>query len=148
MIYKTGRPIRLNSTALITLLFWISGCVSGPKQPDQTFAQKLNADSYESSNTVMGVPVLTRKPIQRKVSGKIMCGEGLSQRPANHATVSLNDGDIVVASASSNSDGTYTILASILIEKPYQLRVSSKCGNSIKEISLKDDSSFDINLNK
>ena len=148
MIYQIGRLFDLSITVAIALMFYISGCVSGPKDPNQTFAQKLNADSYESSNSVLGVPVLTRKPIQRKVSGKITCGEGFSQRPAGHVTISLIEGNKVVASTSSNSDGTYNVLVSAAIEKTYQLKASSKCGNAIKEISLTEDANFDLNLSR
>lgn len=124
----------------------LSGCISGPKNSDQKFSEKLSADSYESSNSVMGVPVLTRKPLSRKIAGKILCGEGLSQRPANHAAVTLIDNDKVIASASTDVNGVYNIVASISVEKTYKLQSSAKCGTSIREISLKEDSNYDLIL--
>lgn len=129
-----------------TIGILISGCISGPKNPEQKFSEKLNGDSYESSNTVIGVPVLTRKPISKKISGRIYCGEGLSQRLANHVTVSLLDNDKIVSTASTDSNGIFSITANISLEKSYKLQAAAKCGTATKEISLKDDSNYDLIL--
>lgn len=138
--------MRLKLFFLGTIVLFFSGCISGPKNPDQTFAEKLNADSYESSNTVMGVPVLTRKPIYRKITGKVFCGEGLSQYPANHAAVVLTGENKTVASTLTDTNGNFNLLASISVEKAYKLQASSKCGNSTQDLSLKEESNYNLIL--
>ncbi len=124
----------------------VSGCVSGPKNSEQTFSEKLSADSYESSNSIVGVPVLTRKSISRNISGKVKCGDSLTQRPANRVTVNLFDGDNIIATASSDANGAYSMTANISTEKPYKLQAVEKCGTATKEIILKENSSFDLTL--
>ncbi|MGE0634312.1 MAG: hypothetical protein AB7O96_17995 [Pseudobdellovibrionaceae bacterium] len=138
---------------MIKKLFWIvftnfcvAGCISGPKNADQKFSEKLNADSYESSGTVLGVPVLTRAPLVRKISGKVLCGEGLSLRPATYVAISLLDNGKVVATSSTDMNGEYNLSTSVSADKTYKIHASSKCGTSSKEVSLKDQSNFDLIL--
>ncbi|MEK7356053.1 MAG: hypothetical protein AAB250_06360 [Bdellovibrionota bacterium] len=78
----------------------------------------------------MGVPVLERKPAQRKVSGKVFCGEGISQVPANHASVELVGGAKTVASVSTGNDGAYEISASLDPDSSYSLSAKGSCGKS------------------
>lgn len=125
----------------------LAGCISGPKAPDRKFSEKLNSDAYETSDAVMGVPILKRSPHTRKISGKVLCGEGIQQRPGNHVKVTLSADDKVVASTSTGADGAYEMIASVLHEKSYKLAASgAKCGASSRVVSLKEDGNFDFVL--
>ncbi len=119
--------IILLSTAVI---FSVCSCVSGPKDPDRSFAEKLNGDNYKSTDMIMGVPVLERKPIQKKIYGKVFCGEGITQVPANHASVALTAKGRSLASVSTDVSGAYTVSTSIENHQSYELKASATCGKS------------------
>lgn len=109
-------------------LFILCGCVSGPNNDGRTFAEKMNGENYESTNVIMGVPVLERKPVLRKFSGQVYCGEGITQTPANHALVSLMHENQTVSSVSTDTTGNFIIAAPIDPEYSYRLSATASCG--------------------
>lgn len=134
----------------IFILFF-TGCIYGPENPHQTFTEKLNHDSYDSAYLVMGVPVLNRKLPFKKVTGKVYCGEGISLKPINHATVNLVENDKIISTVSTDTNGFYVFTFNFSVENPqqYLLQCSEKCGQARKEISFQKelgDLSYDLFL--
>jgi hypothetical protein len=125
-----------------------SGCVSGPKD-DRTFAEKMNGENYESTNVVLGVPVLERKPIQRTISGHIYCGERFIKTPLAHASVELFRKHQQVSTVLTDSDGHYNLNAEIDPSGSYRLEISGTCGAESRPLSDEDirrASDFDFYL--
>lgn len=120
---------------LILIPMAFTSCVSGPKEPKRTFAEKLNGDNYESSNSVMGIPILTRKPTHKKFSGRVFCGEGVGQVPSSHATVILKKENQIISSTSTDITGKFSVSAQIEPNFSYEISVSSPCGNTVRHIS-------------
>ena len=82
----------------------------------------------------MGVPVLERKPVLRKISGQVYCGKGISQTPANHALVSLVRESQTISSTSTDISGNFTLATPLNPEFSYQLIASASCGQSSKSL--------------
>ncbi|MFN7905405.1 MAG: hypothetical protein ACK5P5_09500 [Pseudobdellovibrionaceae bacterium] len=94
----------------------------------------MSGENYESTNVVLGVPILERKPITRKISGQVFCGEGITQTAVNHATVSLISENKIVTSTSTDIRGNYMISTPLNAEVSYQIKVTSSCGESIRPL--------------
>ena len=117
------------------LLVWV-GCASKPNEPRSTVAERLNGENYDSTVAIMAVPIGDRKSVQKKVSGRVYCGDGLSQRPSAHALVSLNCGTKIQVSTSTDVDGRYGLSVGVQTEKACRLSVRSVCGQALKDLSL------------
>lgn len=113
----------------------VSGCVSGPKPADHSVAKDLNGENYQSGKLIMGVPVLERAPIQRKVSGRVFCGEGLSRFPVNYASVRFQRAKQTIASTSTDADGRYVITIATDPNGNFELLASAKCGRASQKIT-------------
>lgn len=131
------------SVSLLVVLL-LSSCVSGPEEKGRTVADRLNGENYSRTDNIGGVPVLERKPALRTLSGRAFCGTGLSQSPVNHAAIQLFDGDNAVASASTDSGGSYLIRASLEVGVVYRLTASAKCGSASTEFPM-DGKSVTLN---
>lgn len=118
---------------LIILIF--SSCAYGPKDPDRTFAQKLNGNNYQEQASVGSVPIVKRSVITKKISGKVYCGKGPAQSPVNNATVSIaNDKDVLFAT-STITDGSYVLPASLDSGVVYTLSAKAACGKDSKKVT-------------
>ena len=131
---------------VLSIFFFLCGCISGPKNDGRTFAEKMNGENYQSTNVIMGVPILERKPVLRKFSGHVYCGKGITQTPANHALVSLMREDQIIASTSTDTTGNFVISAPINPDLEYQLSANSLCGKSFKSLpkNLKNENTEEI----
>ncbi len=126
------RFILNNSIFAFCLFSW--ACVSGPKNDGRSFVEKMSGENYESTNVVLGIPILERKPVTRKISGQVFCGEGITQTAANHAIVSLISENKIVTSTSTDIRGNYLISTLLNPEISYQIRVTSSCGESVRPL--------------
>ncbi len=130
---STLKKLILKKTILGVLCI-LCGCISGPKNDGRTFAEKMNGENYESTNVVLGVPVLERKPVLRKFSGQVYCGEGITQTQANNILVSLMHENQTVSTVSTDTTGKFIIAAPIDPEFTYQLSATGSCGNASKSL--------------
>jgi hypothetical protein len=119
----------LKSLKPAAALLFLGSCVSGPTD-DRTFAEKMHGDNYQDKKIIMGVPILERKLIQRKISGRVFCGEGISQTPANHAVITIHKENKNLGTASTDASGSYTLLASMDPLSTYEIRATGSCGKA------------------
>jgi hypothetical protein len=111
----------------------LSSCIpliSGEKSKYSKPTDVLKEDSYQSSAALGPVFVGKLKPVTRKISGHIYCGDGFSQRPANKATVELVNNKKVVRSATTESDGSYAFSATFELDGGYSFAIKSTCGQT------------------
>ena len=136
--------------AMISTLFVLGGCISGPKDLHQGFAEKLSGDSYDHVATFGGVPILHRKVVARKISGRVLCSDDLTQGLAHRGDVSILEEQKVIASTGIQIDGTYALSAPMCSETAYQLKAISTCGSHTETISFneKTRTDYDILLRK
>lgn len=132
--------------ALILTLFFLSGCISGPKDPHQGFAEKLSGDSYDKVATIGAVPILHRKVVSRKISGRVLCSDDLTQGIAHRGEVSILEEQKVIASTGIQIDGTYALSAPMYSEVAYQLKAVSTCGSHTETISFSEKSRTDYDI--
>lgn len=102
--------------------------ISGEKSKYSKPTDVLKEDSYQSAASLGPVFVGKLKPVTRKISGRIYCGEGLSQRPANKATVALMNNNKTVQSITTEHDGTFSFSATFELEGKYSYLIKSSCG--------------------
>jgi hypothetical protein len=149
---SAGHSIRISVMKTIYLLWMIlavstTGCIVSPTKDDRSGVENMNGQNYESSNAVVVAPVVAvldkKVPIQRKISGRAFCGEGLEQSPANHAKLTLKDGPTVLSTASTDSVGQYSFLASVGKSKSYNLIIEGKCGRSEKTVNWGEGSAIE-----
>lgn len=124
-----------NVLFIFTSLLLFSACVYGPKDPDRTFAEQLSGENYKSTNVIIGVPVLERKLVETKISGRVFCGEGISQVPANHTVIRLIYSNKVISTTTTDNTGNYSISAPLETKKDYELIASTACGSSKFSVS-------------
>ncbi|MBC7465501.1 MAG: hypothetical protein H7256_05870 [Bdellovibrio sp.] len=104
-----------------------TGCISSnPTNADRTPLQKLNGDSYESSNSL---GIVTELPLLRKLSGGLYCGKDLDLVPAKLAKVELSLNQKLIGETSSDSTGHYVLSAKISKNTKYNLSIKAKCGS-------------------
>jgi hypothetical protein len=121
---------------ILLFLFLISGCSSNPTNADRTVLQKLNGESYESTNSLA---IVTELPLLRKVQGHIYCGESISQTPAKLAKISLIKDFHQIGSTTSDITGKYTLLAKVAKQVSYNLIIEATCGSSSIKIIWEND---------
>ncbi len=115
-----------------TISLSIVGCfTSGPKSKYSKTTDILKEDSYESSAQIGPVFVGKTKAVTRKISGRIYCGEGLKQVPANKATLELKNKEKVVRTISTEADGTYSFSSTFELEGDYIFSITSRCGKIV-----------------
>jgi hypothetical protein len=102
--------------------------ISGEKSKYSKPTDVLKEDSYQSAAALGPVFVGKLKAVTRKISGRIYCGDGPSQRPANKAAIELVNNKKVVRSTTSESDGTYSFSATFELEGGYSFSIKSNCG--------------------
>lgn len=105
----------------------LGGCVSSSK-PSSSLAERLNGQSYESPVAVMGIPLQAPEKSPIKILGQVLCGEGLSKRPARQATVSLKQDTKVMATTTSDQSGHFVFWAEIPKMESVSLEGSASCG--------------------
>lgn len=111
------------------LAVWgLSGCFTGPKESNRTLADKLNYENYKRVGHVGGIPFGETRPVQRKISGRVLCGQSTMSNPVNNAVVSLQKDDQVIGSTSTTADGKYVVTGRIDAVGNYTLVVKSHCG--------------------
>lgn len=117
----------------------MTACISGPKDEEKSFAEKLNGDSYKSSVSVGGaIPInIERKPVQRKFSGVIYCGEGPSSHPVSNASLSLVADTKILTKSSSVTDGRYRLIALTTSVGPFEIKATARCGSATRTVSAK-----------
>jgi hypothetical protein len=136
MLYK--RPNFL----ILAVSVWVCGisigCISGPKDPEQNFAEQFNGENYNTSKGMgadhLVVPVLSRKEVRRIISGKVYCGEGISQYPANNAVIVLSCQGQKQDSGSTKNDGTFQLNLPYPVGDECALQFTSKCGMAHLEL--------------
>jgi hypothetical protein len=132
--------------------FCTTACVWSPKRSDATYADKLNGENYSSAIAVGGPPnIIVTGPlrVERRISGIIYCGEGLSKIQIRQAQIELKDGPHVVSTGTWKENGQYLIRASFEQNKEYQVHVKSKCGEASKTVPknlTQDLAEFDFQL--
>lgn len=122
--------VGLISFSLISCVPFISGEKSKYSKPTDV----LKEDSYESAAQVGPVFVGKLKPVTRKISGRVYCGEGLSQRPANKATIELVIKNKTIKSTTSEVDGSYFFSASFELDGEYSFLISARCGKTTAKL--------------
>jgi hypothetical protein len=134
------------------IFIFLAGCVViKNKDPKQTLAQQLNGDNYSTAAVLPGAILLNAKPITKKISGKVFCGAGAMQVPANHAMVSLLKGAVKVNSVSTKTNGEYSLSAQFSAKEQYFIEVKANCGDAIQELpkfASETILSMDFNLEK
>lgn len=132
--------------AMMFLLLFFVGCISGPKDPHQSLSEKLSADSYDSVVTIGAVPILHRRIVPRKLSGRVLCADEVIQRVAHRGEVSISNEQKMIASTSIQIDGTYTLTAPILSKTDYHLKAVSSCGTYTEIISFSEKARADYDI--
>ena len=122
---------------LLILIPIFSGCATGPKD-NRSAVEKLNGENYQRPFDIMGIPVLERKPILRQFSGRIFCGERISQYPLSRAVVTLWKSGQRISETSSAADGSYQLNSAIDTGSSYELHVVGRCGTASRALSEKD----------
>lgn len=125
----------MRSVFIFALL--LSACASGPKD-NRSSLESLNGENYDRPAQVMGIPVLERKTIARTFSGNVLCGTGISQFPANHASITLLKNAQRVAKASTGADGGFQLNSTIEPNNAYALRANAKCGTASRTLNEKE----------
>ena len=121
----------------------LGACItSGPKSKYSKATDILKEDTYESSAQIDPVFVGKTKAVTRKISGRIYCGEGLKQVPANKATLELKNKDKIVRTLSTEPDGTYSFSSTFELVGPYSFAINSRCGKMLA--ILPSDLSHDL----
>ena len=136
--------------AFISMIFFFVGCISGPKDPHQGLSEKLSGDSYDSIVTIAAVPILHRKIVPRKLSGRVLCADEVIHRVAHRGEVSISNEQKIIGSTSIQIDGTYTLTAPMLSKTDYYLKAVSTCGAYTETISFSEKArtEYDILLKK
>jgi hypothetical protein len=75
--------------SILFLFLGLASCVYGPKDQGGSKLESLNGENYAATANIMGVPVLERKPVLRKIKGQVFCGEGIEQAVVSRAKVEL-----------------------------------------------------------
>ena len=142
--------MKTKSNFLMTffLACFLSGCISGAKNLNQNFSEKIRSDADGSGELVEANLGLQRQSMRRKISGRVLCGESLEPRVAHRGEVKILNGNKVLGTARIESNGTYNMEAPILMEVPYQLEAMSTCGFYVGTVSLaeKQQTNLDIFL--
>lgn len=121
----------------ILLLLGLTSCTVFQKTKGMSAAEKANGENYQSSNAVGSFPVGNQlAPVMRKITGKVYCGHGLSQVPANKAQVELTQNSITQFSGKTDANGEYVILQALEPKKTYFLSAKSKCGETRTEVGF------------
>ncbi|MES3036374.1 MAG: hypothetical protein V4736_00585 [Bdellovibrionota bacterium] len=92
------------------------------------------------------LPVYVDSPkagTNRKISGKVFCGEGISQYPANQAQIKIMDGKKVIASITTGPTGDYEVSSAFVRNKNYQIEAEAKCGKVSRQFSLMGELSME-----
>lgn len=76
----------------------------------------------------------TMEAAERRLSGRVVCGDGALSPPAAHARVELKKDFKVVGSVSAGSDGRYVLSASIDPKASYILSAVAACGNGSRAL--------------
>lgn len=137
--------MRTTRAVLIIFSFSVSSCIpfiSGEKSKHSKATDLLKEDSYQSAASIGPVFVATLKPVTRKVSGRVYCGEGLAQRPANKATVNIMNNGKMIATATTESDGAFSFSTKFELDGGYEYSVKSSCGT--KTTAVPSDLSRDL----
>ena len=112
--------------------FLIAGCSQFQKTNNLSAADKSKAANHPTSNAA---PTQSA-PLERKISGKVYCGHGLSQAPASKAQIELTQNSVTVFSGKSDASGNYVILQTMEPKKIYFLSAKSKCGETRTEVGF------------
>lgn len=136
----------MKSFLLVGTVITMCGCVSGPKDSARSYTDALNGENYESTNVIMGVPVLVRKPLNTKIFGKAFCGEGISNVPANHAEITLLHGDKIISKVWTETNGSFVVSSPRDPELTYILNAKASCGRDTLRISKVFNAEKETNL--
>ena len=112
------RPPALSALSAVLL----SSCVSGPPQEKSTLGNSLNGEHYANTGSVLGVPVLERKPERTTLRGTIHVEDPLTVVPASVRVDLTMENEIYATTTANRSgsfeltgnfpNGTYTLFAS------------------------------------
>jgi hypothetical protein len=133
MVQKT------NNICRVLLSLFLTSCAIGPKDPNGTYADMLNGENSRSGMSVgVGVPLIISNPnpVQRRISGKIFCGEGIAETLIRNADIELKKDTKVVAQGSWREGGTFVIQASFDRNTHYIVAVKTRCGEGSKPVPL------------
>lgn len=119
-------------------------CSSDSKKSDRSLLEKLNGNTYESTNNMALVApgVLSEQPTIRKGSGQLYCGEDIQQTPAQKAKLVILDNERVVATTTSDQYGKFSFVGKFAKNKPYILKIEAKCGSLQGPIQWANDNIF------
>ncbi len=129
--------MKLIALFAITTLLSLSACIpviSGKSSKNSKPADVLSEDGYSSSASIGPVFIANSKPASRKISGRIYCGEGMRQVPANRATVEIKNKNKVTATASTETDGSFAMKATFELEGDYTYAIKGRCGQLFAKV--------------
>ncbi len=129
---KTYNTIQMLSVSLL-----LGGCTTFKNTKGLSTTEKANGANYQSSNAAGSFAVGNQlAPNVRKISGKVYCGHGLNQSPANNAQIELMQNSTTQFSGKTDANGSYVILQPIEPKKAYFLTAKSKCGETRTEVGF------------
>jgi hypothetical protein len=133
-------------------LFLFVACAVGRKDPNGTYADRLNGEKSKSGMFVSaGVPVILADPapVQRRITGRIFCGQGIDETVVRHGDVALISDGKAVANAAWKEGGTFAISAVFNRNVAYTVKVKVACGEASKPVPLNllsDLTDFDFHM--
>lgn len=136
--------------AALAGLFLLAGCVTEEKEPESKL-EYLNGEKYKANSPVSVGPVPVATSIERAskattITGKVVVGEdALYKRPVRYERIELVRAGSVVATTSTDEDGSFTIMAE-LPNGSYELRLVSKTWRGSRPITLKGYELKDVEL--
>ncbi len=126
---------------LIVAIFSLSSCVFVPE------AKEKNSDGSPTDLIVvpqLAAPVYVAAALLdssgravNKISGRVYCGDGMKQRPANRARIDVLDKAKVLTTITTDMDGSYTLQYKPGFREDFQFSISANCGQ-VKDTLRKD----------
>lgn len=98
---------------LVSTIFFLSGCVSGPKRENDSALDYLNGHNYQAGSTVGISPVVVRQAPAMTVSGVLLVSADPLPLPLKYQKMVLTRGGSEIARSMTDSTGAFVFTGDI-----------------------------------